>query len=363
MDSCFLDDYLSRQHAKARLYPQPVEAMVELTYGCNLLCVHCYNPTHLARNELSTEKIFSILDQMAEMGTLQICFTGGEIFSRKDSLSILDYAKKKGFQIILLTNATLITPAMADRLQEIAPRRIDISLYGATRKTYERVTGVPGSFGKFLSGLGLLKSRGLALRLKSIILTLNLKEVEAMRRFSKKWGISFEYQTDVNPRVNGDRAPLAFRISPLEEARLWHRYVMTPTLKKGLTEDVSCRTDHEGPFDCHCGKSKYVITPYGQMNLCIFNYFPKRNVLDGQVAQSWRDIVDLVKKTKPTKEHVCPVCPVYDFCSRGPGDSWAEMGDVNACVPYHWESATLHKALWEGDATRRRQIVGDGTVK
>src|SRR5207249_7513716 len=99
----------------------PVQAMIELTYGCNLRCVHCYNPTHQAKDELATAQITALIDQLAEAGCLHLAFTGGEIFTRKDAFEIFAYAKAKGFSITLLTNATLITPERADGIQALRP--------------------------------------------------------------------------------------------------------------------------------------------------------------------------------------------------------------------------------------------------
>src|SRR3989441_13231347 len=97
----------------------PVEAMIELTYGCNLRCVHCYNPTHQAKDELATAQLKALIDQLVEAGCLKLAFTGGEIFTRRDLSEILTYAKGKGFAITLLTNATLITTERADLIQAL----------------------------------------------------------------------------------------------------------------------------------------------------------------------------------------------------------------------------------------------------
>ena len=70
-------------------------------------------------------------------------FTGGEIFARRDFLDIYTYAKRKGFLITLFTNGTLITPRIADYLAAWRPFAIEITLYGRTKDTYERLTGIP----------------------------------------------------------------------------------------------------------------------------------------------------------------------------------------------------------------------------
>ena len=153
------ESFWSRLAEKAAANRVPFEAMIELTYGCNLRCVHCFNPTHQAKGELATRQITAILDQLAEVGCFQVGFTGGEIFTRRDVFEILAYAKTKGFAVTVLTNATLITPERADRLKAIRPHSIEISIYGATRETYERVTRIPGSFQHFLTGVQLLRER------------------------------------------------------------------------------------------------------------------------------------------------------------------------------------------------------------
>src|SRR6058998_2074459 len=100
-----------------------VNAQIELTYGCNLHCVHCYtdcyNRPDLIKRELSYAEVTRILDQLAAEGCLWVCFTGGEIFMRKDFLDIYAYAKQKGFLITLFTNGTLFTEALADYLRNI----------------------------------------------------------------------------------------------------------------------------------------------------------------------------------------------------------------------------------------------------
>src|SRR2546428_10486216 len=99
-----------------------VNAHIELTYVCNLHCVHCYtdcyNRPDLIKHELSYEEVIRIPDQLAEEGCLWVCFTGGEIFIRKGFLGIFAYAKQKSFLFTLLTHRTRFTPAMGAYLKK-----------------------------------------------------------------------------------------------------------------------------------------------------------------------------------------------------------------------------------------------------
>ena len=125
----------------------PVEVSIEVTRRCPLECQHCYNNLPMAdaaakRDELSLDEYKRLLDEMVEAGCLWLLFTGGEIFARADFLDIYAYAKTKGFLVTLFTNGTMITPRIADFLAEWRPFAIEITLYGATRETYEALTDV-----------------------------------------------------------------------------------------------------------------------------------------------------------------------------------------------------------------------------
>lgn len=135
----------------------PVEVSIEVTHRCPLDYQHCYNnlPMNDAsarKQELSFAEHVRLLDELVDLGCLWLLYTGGEIFARKDFLEIYTEAKKRGFLITLFTNGTMITPRVADYLSEYRPFNIEITLYGATRETYEALTKVPGSFDRCMKG-------------------------------------------------------------------------------------------------------------------------------------------------------------------------------------------------------------------
>lgn len=87
-------------HKSAKEKSFPLRVMFELTYRCNFKCKHCYvPPIYRKKGELATRDIFSIIDQLKDMGCLYLGFTGGEPFVRKDILDILWYVKKAVFRL------------------------------------------------------------------------------------------------------------------------------------------------------------------------------------------------------------------------------------------------------------------------
>src|SRR3989304_3808488 len=151
----------------------PVHGAIEVSRRCPLKCAHCYNNLPMGdqearRSELTYEEHCRFLEEITEAGCLWLLYTGGEIFARKAFLDIYTYARQKGLFITLFTNGTLITPKIADYLGDWRPFSIEITLYGRTRETYERLTGIPGSFDRAMRGIRLLHERPLPLTLKTV---------------------------------------------------------------------------------------------------------------------------------------------------------------------------------------------------
>ena len=331
---------------KAAQQRTPLHAKIELTYGCNLRCVHCYNPTHQARDELTTDQWCRILDQLAQQGCLHLAFTGGELLARKDCFEIFTHAKDRGFTINILTNATLITPSRADRLQALKPYRVELSLYGATAETYERVTGIAGSYHRFVEGIQLLRERKIPIVVKMPVMTLNQHEVGLAQRLVQGWGIQFVYATDIHPRVDGSLEPLDYRLAPAEVVGLNQDLVgYTEWSAEGSGEKHGTCGDRGEFFNCSCGKTSLAVTPYGQMNLCLALPIPGYDLRQGTVAEGWRELVKLVDdaNARPGPTYECPSCDLQSHCRQGPMDAYLETGNLDPCLPYFKELAQLEK--------------------
>jgi len=146
-----LDNY-QKIAAKIKDNGVPVIAGLEVTYSCNLSCKHCYVVGGNAR-ELDLNEYYKLIDDLFDLGTFCIVFTGGEPLLRKDFFDIAGYAKRKGFLIVLFTNGTLIDEETADKIKGNGFWKIEISIYGGTAKTHDHITQRKGSFEQTLSAV------------------------------------------------------------------------------------------------------------------------------------------------------------------------------------------------------------------
>ena len=106
----------------------PLIVWLEVTRACNLRCRHCFvSASRPEPDEMSTEQILSLLDELKTQGVLCVVFSGGEPFACPDFLRILEYAAKLGFIIAIVTNGFLLTESVVKRIPK-SNIRITISL-------------------------------------------------------------------------------------------------------------------------------------------------------------------------------------------------------------------------------------------
>ncbi len=315
----------------------PLQGTLEITPRCNNRCVHCYVthcPVEPDRAELSYEEYCHLLDQLAEAGCLWLLITGGEPMVRRDFIDIYTYAKKKGFIIVLFTNGTLITPEIADSLRCWRPKTVEITMYGATRETYERVTGVPGSFDRAIHGIELLVERRISLVIKAMALTLNRHEIGDIKKYAQKLGAEFRYDPVVWPRLDGMKDPYRVRLEPEEVIQLELEDEDRPRAWREFAQKFLHPINSEFRYWCGSGVHSFFIDAFGRLSLCIEARNPHYDLRRGTFAEAWEQFLPSVKNTRCTKDFACLHCDLVNLCGRCPPFSEQENGDPESVVPF-----------------------------
>lgn len=340
LNSKKFDSKLHKQAANNRI---PITVLFELTYKCNHKCVHCFIVPDKQKQELSTNQIFSVIDQLYKMGTFYIHFTGGEIFMREDIFDILFYAKEKGFKISILTNGSLIDENIADEIAKLSPRRIEISILGSSQEVFDSITKVPGSFEKVYRGIRLLKDRNQKLVLKTCLMRQNLDEWAEMKNLSEELNIRLRYNPAISPKLNGDKEPLKYRVSPYKVESLRreiYSHLFERCEQKGVFSESSSR-DTNKLFNCDVGKTEFTISPYGLMRPCVYITSPQYDIINGTVKEEWDKIVEWEKSITPGPDYKCDTCDVVDHCFWCPARGFLEENSLSACSDYYYKYAKL----------------------
>ncbi len=340
-------DAFQNRWARQRI---PLNGTIEVTRRCPLTCLHCYNNLPMAdgearRRELDFGEHCRLLDELAEAGCLWLLYSGGEIFARRDFLDIYTYAKKKGFIITLFTNGTLVTERIADYLAEWRPFAIEITLYGMTKQTYERLTGIPGSFEKCMRGIRLLRDRGLPLALKTVAVSTNRHEIPQMQRFAEtEIGVPFKFDSMINPRVDCSQSPLEVRLAPEECVAL---DLADP---RRIDEWIEFAANVRAAFDatpaqdtvyqCGGGVSSFAIDPYGGLSICVLSETHKYHLRGGSFREGWERFIHHQRARPSTRPTKCTSCALKPVCGMCPANGELENGDPEA--PVEWLCRTAH---------------------
>jgi len=131
-------------------------AKIKITPRCNLQCIMCKYWRSDERNELSSEKVFELLDSLKRLNCQKVHFSGGELLLRDDIFDVLDFACKCGFKVNMTTNGTLINASKAEKLVKRGVNSITFSLDGPEAAIHDRIRGIKGAFKKTTRGIRLI---------------------------------------------------------------------------------------------------------------------------------------------------------------------------------------------------------------
>ncbi|MBW1910460.1 MAG: radical SAM protein [Deltaproteobacteria bacterium] len=331
---------------------------MELTERCNNNCVHCYinlpadDPT-VRENELSTGEIKEILKEAASLGCLTVRLTGGEPLLREDFEEIYVFARGLGIKVLLFTNATLITPDIAALLARIpCLEKIEITVYGMNKRSYEAVTRVPGSYEAAWRGINLLLKQNIPFVAKGVLLSSNREE---MNEF-EKWAATVPWM-DGHPSYSmfldlRCRRDAEEKNRVIKKLRLSVEEVLQVLKGRGeryIREMREFCPRFIGPpddmlFTCGAGVGGGCVDAYGHFQACMLLRHPDTvyDLKNGSLKHAMTDFIPKVRAMKASDPGYltrCARCFLKGLCEQCPAKSWMEHGSLDTPVEYLCEIA------------------------
>jgi radical SAM protein with 4Fe4S-binding SPASM domain len=336
---------------------------LEITARCNNNCRHCYinlsaGDQAAQARELSLEEMQDIADRAVSLGALWCLITGGEPLLRGDFPDLYLYLKRKGLLVSIFTNATLVTEEHVRLFQAYPPRDIEVTVYGATEATYERVTRRAGSYGAFRRGLDLLLRGKVRVRLKAMALRSNMAELDEIARFCRKrtadyyrFDPALHLRFDGNPKRNQEI--VAERLTPDEIVALERsdpeRF---QALQKACDQLIVPALSHvtcNHLFHCGAGNHSFTVSHDGLFRLCSSLWHPDcvYDLQDGTLEDAWHRFVPWVRDLRSERKEflvTCRSCPLKNLCMWCPAHAHLETGELDAPVDYFCQLARARAA-------------------
>ncbi|ARO15493.1 Pyrroloquinoline quinone biosynthesis protein E [Ketogulonicigenium robustum] len=197
-----MDDGLPAAHDPFRIvgkavdarntYGLPLAVLAELTHRCPLQCGYCSNPIQLeqASREMTTEQWVSAMTQMADLGVLQIHFSGGEPTVRKDLEALVQHASEVGLYSNLITSGVMMTRDRMFRLADAGLSHVQVSIQGATGQMSDLIGGFKNALPRKHDTATWTLEAGLALTVNAVVHRQNLPELPQIIEKALEWGAS-----------------------------------------------------------------------------------------------------------------------------------------------------------------------------
>ena len=342
----------------------PICLTWELTYACNLECVHCLSSSgRRDPRELSTGEAKAVLDELHALQVFYINVGGGEPMIRRDFFELLEYSIGKGIGVKFSTNGAFIDAEKARRLAAMDYLDIQISLDGTDAVTNDAVRG-EGSYDTAVQAMRHLRDADFGEFKISVVVTRhNVDQLDEFKALADEFGAQLRI-TRLRPSGRG-----ADSWHDLHPTQAQQRQIFDWLLAKGdnvLTGDsffhlnaLGAETGDTLPGLNMCGAGRVVclIDPIGDVYACPFvihDEFKAGSVRDdGGFSKVWKQSDLFTELREPQSAGACGSCGSYDACQGGcmaakffvgiPLD-----GPDPECVTGHGETAMAEAAAAAG---------------
>ena len=335
--------------AKAADKRLPLYGILELLPLCNLNCDICY--VRMSKQELdqvgrlrTISEWLAIAEDMAKAGTLFVLLTGGEPLLYPEFRTLYLKLLELGMIVTINTNGTLITEEWATFFAEHKPRRINVTLYGASNETYENLCHYSKGFDKALRGIKLLKEHKIDVKMNGSLAKGNVNDRMKIIEIGESMDIPVRIDTYMYPTVRERQHSYNFqaRLDPEEAAKvrvevlrremgdeLFSRYRKL-TLEKVYLEN---REDAElRGMKCRAGKSSFTVNWQGQMRSCVVLDQPSISLEETTFAEAWEQVVRGTEKLRMAL--TCAKCRFRDVCDSCVAAAIAETGSADGVPEY-----------------------------
>ena len=277
--------------------------------------------------ELTADQWLAVAEQARSRGMLFLLLTGGEPLIRTDFRYLLTELKKMGLLVSVNSNGSLIDRDWLDFFRHEPPFRFNITLYGGSEATYERLCGRP-MFGRVTENIRALRQLGIGVKLNASMTPYNVADMEAIYGMARELEIPMQLATYMFPPIRRDEALVGCndRFTACQAADYsvqWDRLRLEPeqfqqraqAMKQGMalpSEDEDCQgTPGEGVM-CRAGRSAFWINWQGGMTPCGMMTQPIFSVPEMGFARAWEETKAATEKIRLPGE--CAGCRLKEVC-------------------------------------------------
>ena len=301
----------------------PICLTWELTYACNLDCLHCLSASgRRDPNELSTEECLAVIDELNRLQVFYVNIGGGEPMIRRDFHTIVDHAIANHVGVKFSTNGTFLDAEAARRFASMDMLDIQISLDGFDATTNDALRG-EGSWAAARTAMDNLANADFGEFKISIVATRhNVSQLDDYKQMADDYGAQLRL-TRLRPSGRGVDSYHDLRLSHEQQKDVYHWIMDRPDV---LTGDSFFHLNALGESlpglnMCGAGRIVCLIDPVGDVYACPFvihDEFKAGNVRDdGGFTHVWQNSERFLALREPESAGACASCGSFDACGGG----------------------------------------------
>lgn len=306
----------------------------ELTYRCNLKCVHCYNPKDTQEEELDFELCKKAIDDAYDIGCFRVTFSGGESTLHSRFLDLVAYARSKRMSVEIFTNGQLLdrNEALYRETLRLYPYRICVSLYSTEKEMHERVTAVKGSFERTDGLIRRLRRENVNVQIKNFLLNFNCMDCIKVKEMAKEIHATSVADISLIPTIEGDKKTMQYALGEEELFRLYTDPSSPLYLGKDFRKFEYDKIKDSSP--CLGGFTGLTVNPRGEAVICVSLPLSVGDLHETSLKDIWQSAMRKDPKSRlyhwqSVKISDCTECYQEEycaFCNYCPGMGYLENG-------------------------------------
>jgi radical SAM protein with 4Fe4S-binding SPASM domain len=219
---------------------------------------------------------------------------------------------------------------------------VDISLYGFSEVSYQKLTGKEGMFDKTISGIKNAIAQGFSVNINIILHRYNIDEIKLMASFCTESLIAFQFSTEITERYDDSSGSKDFEIT---EAQFKEQLA-------GEFSDIFMVLNPDKALQCSCAKSVCGISYSGEVFPCIGAPIPSGNLREKSFTEIWKnsEVFKKIRNLKREDFKSCQSCDHIEFCNRSSGSIYSNTKEYTGC-----DASTLQQAKIRHEFYKKNQ--------
>ncbi|TFG26660.1 MAG: radical SAM protein [Promethearchaeota archaeon] len=273
----YVKNYLLNHFSSRKI---PYSAQIEITLRCNAHCPFCtvnYLPESYINDEMTTDQVKYLIDQLAEIGINTLSITGGEPTLRQDLPEIVYHMGIEHNFVNGITSNGFLLPKILPKLEGLD--YILTSLDYPTPELHDKSRGIK-VFDKVIESIHLANKKDIKVIISTVVMRDNIHLLEEICELSEKLNCSIELYPAED--IIWDISGKSYRVNNIQDLipdlTLWANTIrdLRSKFKNILTDPVSIEIVRKGGFGgnpkhqnilrCHVAETYMFISHDGFIN-------------------------------------------------------------------------------------------------